>query len=165
MHNPTLQRGSQSFGTHSATSLRAWCFGKMLSLFPFISRTDCIPFHNLFLGYIMSGGNSFLNLAALRQWVVMLRVKAKKSIFHQNWPTLNAALLSTSIVFNFMQCGQYHLFVLHQFDRLSQGPQDYQLHPYACYIWWCSWAGWLPHNCVDLNPNVLLVCKANLYGH
>ena len=64
----------------------------------------------------------------------MRRVKAKKSIFSSgltNLNTLNAELLNTSIVSNFMKCGQYYFLLLHQFDRHSQGRQGYQLHPYV----------------------------------
>ena len=115
MHNPTLQMGHQVLGLLGYT---LQCFLEYFSTkfwprFLSLAGTAAFPFHDLFLGFMMLGGNCFFSLDVFRQWVVMRRVKAKKSILSSgltNLKTLNAALLSTSIVF--MQCGQYHFFHL-----------------------------------------------------
>ena len=64
MHNRTLQMGHQVPGP---------CF---LSL----AETTSVSFHDLFLGYIMMGGNFFFNLDAFMYWVVRWRLR--NSFYH-----------------------------------------------------------------------------------
>ena len=68
MRNPTLEMGHQVLSLLEHTLQRFWehFYTKCWACFLSLAGTTVFPFHDLFLGYIMLGGNCFFSLDTFR---------------------------------------------------------------------------------------------------